>query len=241
MVDTANQVNSQVAAKKQQKRPSRKDVIAQNANPTTRLSGVQKTITIPVSFNSDILFQYMELKQGPMLAGYERLAALKRMLGRDPKLMKEVDQWIETNKNIVVAQMAELESQRSALVKGKIFDDVQVNIPTSYATKFEASHPVVHKMVEIIMLIDEQLNLNEQVYFAGQMDDIQYSEMRNQALVAIRGSVDRIYKVTQAGTRSGGRYSAKELMEWMRQGNRLAFTDYPQIAAAIVQQHGEAA
>lgn len=229
--------------KTQQKpaRPTRKELIEQNANPVTRLAGSQKTFKVSVQFHSDILFGFMQTKQATMLAAYERLAALKRMLGRDPQLMQQVDNWMATNKEIVVAQIAELTKQREAIVDGKLMTELQINVPDTYETTFEASHPVVHKMIEIIEMVDEQLNQSEQVFFAGLMDDISYSKLRNDAIVIIRGSVDRIFKVTSPGNRSGGRFNAKNLADWMREGNKLAFTDFPQIASEIIQKHREAA
>lgn len=229
--------------KKQPKpaRPTRKELIEQNANPVTRLAGSQKTFNVSVQFHSDILFGFMQTKQATMLAAYERLAALKRMLSRDPKLMQQVDNWMETNKAIVVAQIAELTKQREAIVDGKLVTELKINVPDTYETTFEASHPVVHKMIEIIEMVDEQLNQSEQVFFAGLMDDISYSKLRNDAIVIIRGSVDRIFKVTSPGNRSGGRFNAKNLADWMREGNKLAFTDFPQIASEIIQKHREAA
>lgn len=222
-------------------RPTRKQLIEQNANPVSRLAGTQKTFNIAVQFHSDILFGFMQTKQATMLAGYERMAALKRMLSREPKLMAQVDSWLDTNKAIVIAQIAELTKQREAILDGKMMAELQINVPETYETTFEASHPVVHKMIEIIELVDEQLNLSEQVFFAGLMDDISYAKLRNDAIVAIRGSVDRIFKVTSPGNRTGGRFNAKNLADWMREGNKLAFTDFPQIATEIVQKHREAA
>lgn len=238
MMETSTPIEKQAKTNQAKPvRPSRRELIERNANPTSRLAGSQKTFSIPVQFHSDILFNFMQTNQATMLSAYERLAALKRMLSRDAALLEQVDKWLATNKAILNAHIEQLAQKRGELTAGKLIGDLTVNIPSNYETVFVASHPVAHKMVEVIELVDEELNQCEQVYFAGLMSDTDYANMRNDAIVAIRGTTDRIFKVTTPGNRVGGRYNAKALADWMRQGNKLDFADFPQLAKDIVTKH----
>lgn len=220
MMETSTPIEKQAKTNQAKPvRPSRRELIERNANPTSRLAGSQKTFSIPVQFHSDILFNFMQTNQATMLSAYERLAALKRMLSRDAALLEQVDKWLATNKAILNAHIEQLAQKRGELTAGKLIGDLTVNIPSNYETVFVASHPVAH--------------------FAGLMSDTDYSNMRNDAIVAIRGTTDRIFKVTTPGNRVGGRYNAKALADWMRQGNKLDFADFPQLAKDIVTKHRE--
>lgn len=226
--------------KQKRARPSRKELIEQNQNPTTRLAGSQKTITVKVSYTSDMMRGYMETNQLQMFNAYERLAGLKRMLSRDAELSRDVDSWIEANTEILRVQLAELKEQTNKLTEGLLLEELEVNAP-EHTTTFEAAHPIIHKMVKLVQHVDETLNHCESIYMQGLMDDTQLNNLRLKAIGAIRSSVDRIYKVTTPGTRSGGKYNPRDLAEWLRQGNRLAFTDTPLIAAHVVANYGVAA
>lgn len=236
--------NTKAAKPKASKRPqlTRKERIEQNKDPKSSLAGKQKTMRLNVKYKSDILFNYMQESQGIALSAYERLAGIKRMLARDPKLSAKVDYWIETNLIIVQAQVDEITTELEKVVGGAVFQQQDIIIPDSYETTFEASHPVAHKMVATIEAVDAVLEDVERAYFAGKLDDVNYNDIRQKAMTAVRGSIDRIFKLTRPGQRSGGRYSAIEMAAWIQQGNKLAFQDIPQIAAEIVEQRtgGEA-
>lgn len=230
----------QAEKKPKRARPTRRELIEQNLNPTTRLAGSQKTFNVKVSYSSDMMRGYMETNQLHMFNAYERLAGLKRMLSRDIELSRDVDLWIEANSEILRIQLAELKEQTSKLTEGLLLEELEVNSP-EYTTTFEAAHPIIHKMVRLVQHVDEALNHCESIYMQGLMDDTQLNNLRLKAIGAIRSSVDRIYKVTTPGSRTGGKYNPRDLAEWLRQGNRLIFTDTPLIAAHVVAGYGVAA
>ncbi|WP_240224675.1 hypothetical protein [Rheinheimera hassiensis] len=209
-------------------RPSRAEMVKRNLNPTTHLVNVQKTVKLPLSYASDILHYYLQTNQSLMLSAYERLAGLKRMLTKDKDLLAHVDEWVALNISICQKQLAEIASQREALADGYIVPEM--NIPESYKTEFVASHPIAHKMIVVAEMVDEELSEVEALFFAGAIDDSQYATLREQAMVIIRGSVDRIFKATSPGTRTGGRFTPQLLAKWIREGNRLSMPDIPLIA-----------
>lgn len=211
------------------RRPTIAERVEQQSNPTTRLAGQQKTIILPLPYASDIMHEYLRLNQSTMLSGYERLAALLRMLSRDKDLLAHVNEWIAKNTEIAQVQTAELQSQRTALEDAaELFDVPEIKTPDIYNTSFEASHPVANKMLAIAKAVDAELVACESLYFAGVIDDNEYAKLRDQATTIIRGSVDRIYKATKPGNREGGRFSPADLARWIREGNRMIFADIPQ-------------
>lgn len=217
------------------RRPTLAERVEQQANPTTRLAGQQKTIVLPLNYLTDIMHEYLRMNQSTMLSAYERLAALLRMLSRDKELLAHANDWIAKNTEIAQQQITELQAQRAAIEEqiGDI-DVPQINTPDTYKTTFEASHPVANKMLAIAKAVDAELVACERLYFAGVVDDSEYAKLRDQATTIIRGSVDRIYKATKPGNREGGRFNPAELARWIREGNRMMFEDIPQAYQHIV-------
>lgn len=227
----------QAAKQKKQapRRPTLAERVEQQANPTTRLAGQQKTIVLPLNYLTDIMHEYLRMNQATMLSAYERLAALLRMLSRDKDLLAHANDWIAKNTEIAQQQITELQAQRAAIEEqiGDI-EVPQIKTPDSYKTTFEASHPVANKMLAIAKAVDSELVACERLYFAGVVDDSEYAKLRDQATTIIRGSVDRIYKATKPGNREGGRFNPAELARWIREGNRMMFEDIPQAYQHIV-------
>lgn len=222
---------------KQIKRPSRAEIIKQQANPVTRLSGRQKTLSLKLNYTSDIMHEYLLLNQSKMLDAYERIAALLRMVATTPELFKHVNEWVTKNGEIAQAQLAELSAQRQTIAEkvGDI-DAPSINIPDTYNTTFEASHPIAHTMVAMLKLVDGELSECETLYLSGAIDDLQYKQLFNQATSVIRGSVDRIFKATLPGRRKGdGRYNPAQLAAWLREGNKMLFVDLPHHLSHIVE------
>lgn len=228
---------TQAAKPKKQtaRRPTLAERVEQQANPTTRLAGQQKTIVLPLNYLTDIMHEYLRMNQSTMLSAYERLAALLRMLSRDKELLAHANDWIAKNTEIAQQQITELQAQRSAIEEqiGDV-DVPQINTPETYKTTFEASHPVANKMLAIAKAVDAELVACERLYFAGVVDDSEYAKLRDQATTIIRGSVDRIYKATKPGNREGGRFNPAELARWIREGNRMMFEDIPQAYQHII-------
>ena len=218
------------------KRPSKQEIIERQANPTTIFAGKQKTINLELVYGSDILHEYLQLNQSTMLSAYERIAGLMRMVSNDKASYKHVSAWVNQNVQICQEQVKELQAQREAIAEDLGADDLEssINIPDGYHTKFEASHPISHKMLFILRLVDKELNESESLFLGGLIDDEAYNKLRTQATTVIRGSVDRIFKATTPGVRNGGRYSPQELAGWIRQGNQLMFADLPQRFEYIV-------
>lgn len=218
------------------KRPSIAERVEQQANPTTRLAGQQKTIILPLHYKSNIMHEYLRLNQSTMLSGYERLAALLRMLSRDKDLLDQVNEWIAKNTEIAQVQTAELQAQRTAFEEAaELFDVPEIKTPDNYNTTFEASHPIANKMLAIAKAVDAELVACESLYFAGVIDDNEYTKLRDQATTIIRGSVDRIFKATKPGNREGGRFNPADLARWIREGNRMMFADIPQQLQHLVE------
>lgn len=219
-------------------RPTRDDIIRQQSNPATRLSGRQKTISLPFQYTSDIMHEYILLNQSKMLDAYERLAALLRMLVNAPDLHNDVKGWIVKNTQIADAQLNELTGQRLAILEhaGHV-DFPQIKIPDSYHTEFEASHPIANMMIATLLRVDAELNECEKLYMALIIDDVEYRTLFNQATNVIRGSVDRIFKATNPGRRKDtGRYSPGLLAAWIREGNKLIFADVPQNLSYLIEE-----
>lgn len=227
---------AQKPKKTQARRPTVAERVEQQANPTTRLAGQQKTIVLPLNYMTDIMHEYLRMNQATMLSAYERLAALLRMLSRDKDLLAHANDWIAKNTEIAQQQITELQAQRAAIEEqiGDI-DVPQINTPDSYKTTFEASHPVANKMLAIAKAVDAELVACERLYFAGVVDDSEYAKLRDQATTIIRGSVDRIYKATKPGNREGGRFNPADLARWIREGNRMMFEDIPQAYQHLVE------
>jgi hypothetical protein len=218
------------------KRPSKQEMIERQANPTTILAGKQKTINLDLVYASDIIHEYLQLNQSTMLSAYERIAGLLRMVSNDKVAYKHVSTWVNQNVQICQEQVKELQAQREAIAEDLGIDDLEISIntPDGYHTKFEASHPISHKMLFILRLVDKELNESESLFLGGLIDDEAYGKLRTQATTVIRGSVDRIFKATTPGVRNNGRYSPQELAGWIRQGNQLLFSDLPQRFEYIV-------
>ena len=235
--------NTQIAEKngkpkaKQNKRPSRAEIIKQQANPVTRLSGRQKTLSLKLDYTSDIIHEYLQLNQSKMLDAYERIAALLRMVSSTPDLFQHVNDWVTKNGEIAQAQLSELATQRQGIAeKVGETEAPSINIPDSYKTTFEASHPIAHTMIAMLRMVDAELSECETLYLSGAIDDVQYKQLFNQATSVIRGSVDRIFKATLPGKRKGdGRYNPAQLAAWLREGNKMLFTDIPHHLAHIVK------
>lgn len=224
----------------QRKRPQRltkEEQIRQQANPSTRLTGKQKTLKLPLQYTSDIMHQYIQLNQSKMLDAYERLAALLRMVVSTPELHQQVKEWIGKNIEISNAQLTELSAKRNLIAQAA--GDIQIPhivVPESYHTEFEASHPIASTMVATLVKVDRELDECEKLYLAGAIDDVEYSVLFNQATGVIRGTVDRIFKATTPGRRKdNGRYSPALLAAWLREGNKLIFADIPQNLNYIIE------
>ncbi len=229
-IQPKSQIDKSTHRRKNQNRriKTQQEKIEEQSNPVTRLAGHQKTIRVPLTYTSDIIHHYLQLNQSTMLSAYERLAALLRMVSRDKPLSEHVSQWISKNAEICSVQLKELQEQRQSLEEN--LEDVElpeIIIPDSYKTVFEASHPIVHKMITLARAVDIELSACENLYHSGQLDDYEYTRLKEQATSIIRGSVDRIYKATKPGVRNGGRFSPKELAQWIREGNKLMFVDIP--------------
>lgn len=224
-------------AAKKRPRMSREEQIQQQANPATRLAGQQKTILLPFSYQSDIMHEYIQLNQSKMLDAYERLAALLRMISTTPVIYQEVKDWIGKNTQIADAQLSELTSQRLSILEQA--EDVEfptINVPATYETKFEASHPIANMMLATLRRVDTELAECEKLYLALLIDDLQYRQLFTQATNVIRGSVDRIFKATTPGRRKdNGRYSPAQLSAWLREGNKLMFNDVPSNLSYIIE------
>lgn len=201
----------------------------QQDSAKTFLSGKVKTMLLSIEYKSDILHSYLSSNQQTMLSAYERLGALLKMLSKEPQLLNEVNEWHKSNTLIASTQLETIELTREAIDKDFDGELPSFNIPESYNAKFEASHPVVHTMMATLRAIDSELSSIENLYLAGAVDDEQFSDIRKESMTVIRGLVDRIYKATSPGKdREKGRFSAKDLAEWLRQGNKLATVDAPQ-------------
>lgn len=218
------------SAKPKRRRISRDDQIKRQANPQSRLVGQQKTMRLKLTYQSDILHEYLLLNQSTMLAAYERLAALLRMCSTSKEHIAHITDWINKNVKISQQQLEELVSQREALLNDADDYDLSVEliVPDTYHTEFVASHPVATKMVALARMVDQELNQTELLFFAGIINDTEYASLRQQATSIIRSNIDRIYKATNPGVRKGGRYTPQELMNWLNQGNKLVFSDLPQ-------------
>ena len=234
----AASVKQQINKPKRQSRtrPTKQEIIERQSNPTTIFAGKQKTLNLELAYGSDILHEYLQMNQSTMLSAYERIAGLMRMVSNDKASYRHVATWVDHNVQICQEQVKELQSQREAIVEHLGAEDMQIsiNVPDDYHTTFEASHPIAHKMLAILRLVDNELNLSEELFLGGLIDDEAYSKLRNQATTIVRGSVDRIFKATTPGIRSNGRYAPQELASWIRQGNKLMFADLPQRFEHIV-------
>lgn len=224
----------------QRKRPARltrEEQIRQQANPSSRLTGKQKTLKLPLQYTSDIMHQYIQLNQSKMLDAYERLAALLRMIVSTPDLHQQVKEWISKNIEISNAQLTELSTKRALIAQS--VGDIQIPkivVPDTYHTEFEASHPIASTMVATLVKVDRELDECEKLYLAGVIDDVEYNLLFNQATGVIRGTVDRIFKATTPGRRKdNGRYSPAQLAAWLREGNKLIFADIPQNLNYIIE------
>jgi len=217
-------------------RPTKQEIIERQSNPTTIFAGKQKTLNLELVYGSDILHEYLQMNQSTMLSAYERIAGLMRMVSNDKTAYRHVSTWVNHNVQICQEQVKELQAQREAIVEDLGADDMQIsiNVPDDYHTTFEASHPIAHKMLAILLLVDNELNQSEELFLGGLIDDEAYGKLRNQATTIVRGSVDRIFKATTPGMRNNGRYSPQELAAWIRQGNQLMFADLPQRFEHIV-------
>jgi len=224
------------AKRQSRKRPTKQEIIERQSNPTTIFAGKQKTLNLELAYGSDILHEYLQMNQSTMLSAYERIAGLMRMVSNDRTSYRHVATWVDHNVQICQEQVKELQAQREAIVEDLGAEDMQIsiNVPDDYHTTFEASHPIAHKMLAILRLVDNELNKSEELFLGGLIDDEAYSKLRNQATTIVRGSVDRIFKATTPGIRSNGRYAPQELASWIRQGNKLMFADLPQRFEHIV-------
>jgi hypothetical protein len=237
----AKSINKPSPAKKSnvqsRKRPSRREVIERQANPKSKFAGQQKTILLGFEYRSDILHEYLQMNQATMLSAYERLAALLRMVSNDKPSIDHVTAWINQNVTICSEQVKELQAQREAIIADSGFEDINliINVPDNYKTTFEASHPIAHKMLAILRLVDNELNKSEELFLAGIIEDESYGKFRNQSTTVIRGSVDRIFKATSPGIRNGGRFAPEQLARWIRDGNKLLFADLPQQFEHLVE------
>ena len=229
--------------KKQNKRPPKKQFsksehIKNQANPKSILVGRQKTLTLRYEYCSDILHEYLQMNQATMLAAYERLAGLLRLVATDKVSYAHVNDWIATNLTISQEQVANMQSRRSVLAEdcNDEIESLNISVPDNYHTEFQASHPVCHKMLAVLRLIDTELNASEDLFMAGIIDDASYMALRTEATSIVRGSVDRIYKATSPGTREGGRYAPSQLASWIRSGNKMLFADVPKELLHLTQQ-----
>lgn len=219
------------------KRLSRTEQIEKQANPKTVLAGKQKTFTLKIEYCSDILHEHLQLNQSTMLAAYERLAGLLRLVANDNASYQHVNAWIATNLKLCQAQVETMQAQRDTLSEDCIdeMESLDITIPDDYHTQFEVSHPIGHKMIAVLKLVDNELSASEELFMAGIIDDASYNSLRTQAQSIIRGSVDRIYKATSPGMRNGGRFTPQQLAGWIRNGNRMLFSDIPKGYEHIVQ------
>jgi hypothetical protein len=148
-----------------------------------------------------------------------------------------VKDWIGKNTQIADAQLSELTSQRLSILEQA--EDVEfptINVPATYETKFEASHPIANMMLATLRRVDTELAECEKLYLALLIDDLQYRQLFTQATNVIRGSVDRIFKATTPGRRKdNGRYSPAQLSAWLREGNKLMFNDVPSNLSYIIE------
>lgn len=224
--------------KKRPPRPSREEIIRQQANPSTRLVGRQKTLKLPLQYKSNIMHEYIQMNQSKMLDAYERLAALLRLVSTAPDLHAHVKYWIGKNVEIADAQLTELATQRQLILE-QVGDIAvpQIVVPESYKTEFEASHPIANTMVATLQKVDAELDECEKLYLSNLIDDLEYRQLFNQATGVIRGMVDRIFKATTPGKRQdGGRFNPAQLAAWLREGNKMIFADIPQNQAHLVQE-----
>jgi hypothetical protein len=231
------------SSKPQGKRPPKKrfsksEHIKNQSNPKSILVGTQKTLNLRYEYCSDILHEYLQMNQATMLAAYERLAGLLRLVATDKPSYSHVNEWITTNLSISQEQVSNMQQRRSSLSEDCTdeIENLNISVPESYHTEFQASHPVCHKMLAVLKLIDAELNASEDLFMAGIIDDSSYTALRTEATSIIRGSVDRIYKATSPGTREGGRFTPSQLASWIRSGNKMLFADVPKDLLHLVNQ-----
>lgn len=91
-------------------------------NPTTRLVDKVATMRLPVRYESTILHEYLTYSQGTMLAMFERVGGLLRMLSKDVKLSESVREWQKLNLAICTKQLADMTGRREILTTGMNFD-----------------------------------------------------------------------------------------------------------------------
>lgn len=206
-------------------------------NPTTRLVDKVVTMKLPVSYESTILHEYLTYSQGTMLAMFERLGGLLRMLSKDTLLTKSVRQWQSLNLDICRKQLSEITARREILVMGMDIELPEINMPDSYKVEFVASHPIAHDMIKLIKAVSDELRENEALYMGGVIDDSDYEGLKAQAVTVLSGVVDRIAKATFPGKREGGGYNPAELAKYIRNGNRLKFADVPANVRDIIAEY----
>jgi hypothetical protein len=209
-------------------------------NPTTRLVDKVVTMKLPVSYESTILHEYLTYSQGTMLAMFERLGGLLRMLSKDAKLTESVRVWQTLNLDICKKQLSEITTRREMLVMGMDIELPEINTPDSYKVDFIASHPIAHDMVKLIKSVNDELRENEALYMGGVIDDSDYESLKAQAVKVLSGVVDRIAKATFPGKRDGGGYSPELLAKYIRNGNRLEFADVPANVRDIISEYAQA-
>ncbi|MDC8832854.1 hypothetical protein [Alteromonas gilva] len=196
------------------------------------------TMTLKVPCDSAILHSYMERVQPLTLAMFERLGSLKRMLVKDRPLTEMVTKWQSTNMQIAYEQLEEIRIRRETVVLTGAPDVPQINVPESYGFTFEASHPIVHDMVNLVKAINHELKENEALYFAGVIDDVYFERLKTQTVYTLSGVTDRIAKATSPGKRKeGGKYAPELLVKHIRGGYRLDFADVPSSFLALVEEY----
>ena len=206
-------------------------------NPTTRLVDKVITMKLPVSYQSTILHEYLTYSQGTMLAMFERLGGLLRMLSKDSRLTESVQLWQKLNLQICEKQLSDITKRREVLVLGMDIELPEINTPEAYKVDFIASHPIAHQMVKLIKAVNVELRENEALYMAGIVDDTDYESIKAQAVTVLSGVIDRIAKATYPGKREGGGYNPAQLAKYIRDGNKLEFADVPLNVRSVIADY----
>lgn len=194
----------------------------------THLEGIVPTMPLTLDYKSIIINDFLRNTGVYMLGAFERIGGLLKMLAKDPSLLNQVKNWHENSISIAQDQLTQISVTRESIAAQFEGELVEIQIPASYKKEFVVSHPVAHTMKAMLQMIDEELSLVYQLYMAGAVEESQYQEITDKAVSVIRGVCDRIYKGTSPGkNRDSGNYTHKELVNWLKVGNKLGVVDAP--------------
>jgi hypothetical protein len=177
-----------------------------------------KTLKMKSGIRSESFFNYTQTQGDNVISAFARAGVIFLFCANDQELLNVWSEWFDKTISAYDKEVAEVKTQveQLRLRLPSDFELPEIEIPENYVWRYDVSTPQVCKLASIVLKMDELMAEVECLWLLGQVESIELSTARNQAIGAVKRLLTSIYTVTNKGKRNNGPYRAAVFMELFR-------------------------